>query len=96
MTITRKDPVREAFSGYSTGNVPGPYYETKGHAVMAFDAALRIYDYHLACDDTDDFHDDEGRKIIDVLDDSGEIVGQAVISWYRMPSGRYEFIGYLA
>ena len=96
MTITRKNPVREAFSSCSTGNDLGCYYETKGHAVMAFDAALRIHDYHLACDDTDDFIGDEGHKVVKVRNENGDTVGWANISWYRMPSGRYEFIGYLS
>jgi hypothetical protein len=96
MTITRKNPVRRAFSECSTGNDHGRYYKTKGHAVRAFNAILEGFDCCLDPNDLDDFHGDEGRKVVDVYDDYQCASAKAVISWYRMPSGRYEFVGYLA
>jgi hypothetical protein len=99
-TIRSSHPVREDFAGQSTGNTGFSgrtgYYETKGHAVNAFDGALQGYNLCLDRDDLDDFHNDGGRKTIDVHDDCGHTVGYACIMWYRMPSGRYEFTGYLA
>lgn len=98
--IMADHPVREAFAGRSTGAPRGSdrtgYYPTKGHAINAFDAELQTYDFCLDRDDLLDFSGNDSRKIIDVHDEFGNVVGRAVISWYRMPSGRYEFIGYLA
>jgi len=100
MRIKASDPVREGFSGRSTGNVRGVgrtgYYETKGHAIQAFDAELREYGYHLDHASYAVWSGDEGRETVDVCDERRDVVGCAVFTWYRMPSGRYEFIGYLA
>lgn len=93
-TIRTHHPVREDFVGCSTHDARS-YYSTKGHAVRAFDIALQTFNLCLDRDDIDDFHDDAGRKVIAVCDEFGA-VGLAVLSWYRMTSGRYEFIGYLA
>ena len=95
-TIVVKHTVRELFAGCSTGSEYGCHYETKGHAINAFDGALQTYNLYLDRDDLADFYGDAGRKVIDVCNEFGNSVGRAVISWYRMPSGRYEFIGYLA
>ena len=103
--IKANNPVREAFAGRSTGSVRGPgrnnrihtgYYDTKGYAVHAFDTELRAFNLCLDQDDLADFPNDEGRKTVAVHDESGDEVGCAVFTWHRMPSGRYEFIGYLA
>lgn len=95
-TIKVRHPVREAFSGRSTGNDQGCYYSSKGHAVNAFDAELQTFDLCLDRDDLMDFHGNEGRKVVEVHNEFDRCVGRAVFSWYRMPSGRWEFIGYLA
>jgi hypothetical protein len=92
-TITRKHPVREAFAGCSTTT---DYYATKGHAVNAFDAELQTYDLCFDRNDLTGFDGDTGRKSLAVVDECDHVVGYAVLSWYRMPSGRYEFTGYLA
>ena len=98
MTIKQKDPVREAFAGCSSGPV---YYETKGHAINAFDAALNEHGYRFDYADTQSLYGDEGRKLCSIIEDgdylerNGESVGCALIMWYRMPSGRYEFVGYI-
>lgn len=96
MTIKRNHPVRELFSSRSTGNDRGTYYSTKGHAINAFDGILQTFDMWLDRDDLADFSGNEGRKTIDVYANDEGIVGCAVFSWFRMESGRYEFIGYLA
>lgn len=99
MTIKAKDPVREAFAGCSSGPV---YYFTKGHAINAFDAALNAHGYRFDYADTQDLHGNEGRRTCNIIADgwypdlSGEVVGCAILTWYRMPSGRYEFVGYIA
>jgi len=95
-TIKARHPVREAFSGRSTGNDQGCYYSTKGHAVNAFDGELQTFDLCLDRHDLDDFHGDKGRKTIEVHNEFGHRVCWAVISWYRTETGRYEFVGYLA
>jgi len=96
MNITRA--CREAFAGCSTGS---SYYETKGSAICAFDAELARWGLQLDPYDLADFAGDTGRKMLDVCtigDGHGEhidCVGHAVLSWFRMESGRYEFTGYL-
>jgi len=94
--IKANHPVREAFAGRSTGSDHGYYYSTKGHAINAFDAELQTYDLGLSRNDWVDYNGDNGRANHQVEDEFGKVVGCAVFSWYRMPSGRYEFIGYLA
>lgn len=92
MMIKSRDPVREAFSGWSSGTV---YYETKGDAVYTFDHALADYGYHLDLADCMDWYYDEGRKIVRILDENDDLVGHACFTWYRMQSGRWEVIGYI-
>ena len=92
MILARDKKVREAFSSCSSGAV---YYETKGCAISAFDASLEDYWYHIDLADCMDWHYDEGRKVVRILDYSDDCVGHAVFSWYRMPSGRWEIIGYI-
>ena len=97
MTIKAKDPVREAFSDHSTGNARGEYYETKGHALNAFDEALVEYGYCFDYNDTQQLHGDEGRAFVGVcINGFDEVTDHAFLTWHRMPSGRYEFIAYLA
>jgi len=96
MSIKRNHPVRRAFCSRSTGNDRGTYYSTKGAAIDAFDAELQAFDLCLDTEDMSDFLGNEGRKNINVCDEHGNCVGLAVFTWFRMESGRYEFIGYLA
>jgi hypothetical protein len=99
MTIKAKHPVREAFAGCSTSN---NYYETKGHAFSTFRSALVKNGFDFDCNNCCDMPGDEGRAIFDVFtvgdpwNDPEDFAGTAVLYWYRMPSGRYEVIGYLA
>jgi len=95
-SIPARHPVRAEFSAQSTGSENGCYYNTKGHAIDAFCDALKganlcLDPYNLA-----DFHGDEGRKVVDVHNELGHVVGYAVLTWHRMGvTGRYEFLGYL-
>jgi hypothetical protein len=57
---------------------------------------LKAYDLCLDWSAHSDLHGNTGRETIDVHNEFGDAVGIAVFSWYRMPSGRYEWIGYLA
>lgn len=92
MTIKAKHPVREDFSECSK------YYETKDHAIGAFESVLAKYGL---CFDSMDIPGDDGRTTIDIHDESGDdYVGMAVLMWHRMmlmkESGRWEFTGYIA
>ena len=91
--IRANDPVRKAFADCSSGPV---YYETKGHAISAFGRVLFDYDYTLGYQD---MPGDEGRAEFELYyarAGNDDYAGRAIISWYRMPSGRYEVIGYIA
>jgi hypothetical protein len=77
------------------------YYNSKADAVCAFNAELARWGLQLDPYDLADFIGDTGRKTIEVCTIGNYpidwvVKGDAVISWYRMPSGRYEFTGYLA
>jgi hypothetical protein len=99
MTITARHPVRNDFSSCSSGPV---YYDSKGHAINAFDEALQEHGFRFDYADTQTLYGNEGRKVCDVIPNvdgdfgPADPVGRAVIMWYRMPSGRWEIIGYLA
>jgi len=95
-TIKRNDPVREAFSGCSSGNGPDSYYDTKGHAIRAFDDVLADHGYHLDTMDCNAWSGNEGRNTVDIYNEDAEFVGYAVFYYYRMESGRYEFVAYIA
>ena len=88
--IKVKHPVRNDFSSCSTGE----YYKSKGAAINAFDTALHKHDMHLDENDSD-FNGDEGHKLMDIYQQD-EVIGYASLYWYQMPSGNYEFIGYIA
>ena len=95
-TIRWDDPVREAFSGCSSGNGPNRYYKTKGHALRAYGAALADFGYHLDPADRSDWSGDTGRNTVYIYVEGGGSVGYAVFHYYRMVSGRYEFVAYIA
>ncbi len=95
-TIGARHPVRNVFAGCSTGAGLNSYFETKGQAVNSFDANLQRYDIWLDRNDVTGYDGDNGRKTVAVVNEFERVVGYAVFSWYRMPSGRYEFTGYLA
>jgi hypothetical protein len=96
MRVKSNSKVRNGFSRWSTGSSHGCYYPTKGHAVNAFDGELQGHDLCLRREELLDFNGDEGRKIITIVDEFDREQGRAVLSWYRMDSGRYEFTGYIA
>lgn len=98
-TIRSSHPICGEFADCSSKD---SYYDFKGEAVCAFDDALAAWGLQLDPDDLSSFYGDEGRKRIEVqmvgTDDDvrGDVVGIAIIFWYRVPSGRWEFTGYLA
>lgn len=98
-TIRSNHLVRGAFADKSTDrlcyNGENGYYETKSHAVCAFDDVLQDYGLYLDRDDLDDFHGRSGCKRIAVFEEYGKHVGYAVLSWHRMPYGNYDFTGRL-
>ena len=96
MTIKARHPVRAAFAGRSTNGKDVGYYETKGHAVNAFDAVLQDHDLSFDREALDGFNGNDGFVNLPVVNEFDDRVGSAMLSWYRMPSGRYEFTGYLA
>ena len=97
MTIKAKDPVREAFASCSTNGSSVGYYETKGHARRAFDTVLNGYGLFFDEVDCYEWHGSNGRVNCYICDEIGHgRAGCAVISWYQMPSGRYEFTGYIS
>jgi len=87
---------RNEFASCSTGSDQGYYYSTKGHAVNAFDGRLQGYDLCLDRNYLADWNGNEGRVNHPVVDEFGHCVGCAIFTYYRMESGRYEVIGYLA
>jgi hypothetical protein len=93
MILATDKAVRNRFCDCSSRN---SYYETRGHAISAFDSALNDFGYRLADEVGNGYAGNEGRAYCDVLDGNEVVVGCAVLVWYRMPSGRYEFTGYLA
>ena len=102
MTITLKNRLRQDFAACSTGSPIGDcggrvgYYETKGHAVSAFCNALSRYDLSLVTEDWVDFNGDSSRTTLGIYSEEKGRCALAVISWYRMSSGCYEFVGYIA
>lgn len=90
--IPARHPVRGAFAACSSRN---SYYDTKGHAISEFDAALAGFGLHLDCNDCMDLPYDFSWATLAVLNAYDMIVGYARLSWYRMESGRYEFTGYI-
>lgn len=103
--IPTTSALRGEFAGCSTDGKRVGYYETKGHAIRAFEGALLdsglCFDLNAGASGND-FNGDDGRTTLTIIDtfdvsnDRAEPVGRAILSWYRMPSGRYEFTGYIA
>lgn len=93
MRISKK--LREEFSSVSTGS---KYYETKGHAIQSFE---RVLASHSAPDNQLEFApfdmpNNHGATVADIVDETGARQFSAYLSWYRMPSGRYEIVGYIS
>ena len=86
--ITAKHPVRGPFASCSSGH----YYVTKSAATSVFELQLRPYGWEFGAFD---MPGDSGVTCAPIQD-NGHDVGFASMSWYRLPSGRYEVIGYVA
>lgn len=91
-TIPAKHPVRERVAGCSSGP---KYYFSKGEIIDTLNRAVSPYALELEPDDCIDMPNNDGHKIIGVNNANGRCVGNVWVSWYRMPSGRYELIAYI-
>jgi hypothetical protein len=93
--IKSKHPVRDKVASLSTTN---NYYNFKGDFIRAIDDVLEEFGWTTGdCD----LYGDNGRQTVNVVlkDERGNLVeevGQVILSWYRMPSGRYEMTCYLS
>ena len=102
MRIGSREPVRTAFAGCSTNGKSVGYYETKGHATKAFNNALLRYGFCFDFDCCFDLPGDTGSGTFSIISadtvigNKNACLGIAYLSWYRMPSGRYEMTGYIA
>lgn len=90
--IGRNHPVREAFSGCSTGNANGRYYDSKDSAFSAFNAVLLHYGY---CLDRMNQSDGNGSATVAIWKRMAGVVGYVYFTWYRMDSSKWEVIGYI-
>ncbi len=104
-TIRQSHAVRESFASVSTLNGRECYFDSKGSALHDYESVLDKYGLCLDRNDFLDMSGDDGRLTVAIHTDDytwggpaaqGDCVGQAIIMWYRMPSGRYEFTGYIA
>lgn len=92
-----KKSTREAFASQSSG----ASYPNKWEAIERFDAVLRPLGVTFRNADVISLHGDEGRTtaLLVAFDENGDELdkeeGRAVLTWYRLPSGRWEIIGYL-
>lgn len=84
--------IRNDFAAVSSRS---DYYATKGDAIRAFDNELEAHKLSLDFDSLPDFNGNEGRALIPIVNEYGSDVGRALLAWYRMPSGRYEIVGYI-
>ncbi|MHC4302536.1 MAG: hypothetical protein ACYS7Y_35195, partial [Planctomycetota bacterium] len=80
-------------------------YKSKGEAIDTFDAVLMEHGFYLGGADYRGWLGEEGRSTTPVFvdpdgpfenPDGPECVGYAHFTWYLMPSGRWEVIGYLS
>ncbi len=89
--ITRRHPARSRIAELTSTN---DYYAHKADFVGPADKILAEFGWTLAAFN---MPGDEGRclaTIVDIETESKEI-GNLFVSWYRMPSGRYELTLYL-
>ena len=91
--IHRNHPLRNEFAGKSTGRV---YYQSKGCAVNTFDNVLQNYDLSFDRTDLPDFNGNDGWATLRIVNAYDVAVGYAHLSWYRMETGVYEFVGYIS
>lgn len=83
------DSIRKAFADCSTSN---EYYASKADAYYAFNAVL--LDYGCCLDDMDWPGCNDSRTVV-IWNDHHDVVGHAYLSWFQMPSGHWEVIGYI-
>lgn len=77
------------------------YFDSATYPLSVSDECLREHGYRLIDEDGSDLGvilcGDNGRGVFDIgLLDGGKVENVAVLlSWYKMPSGRYEVVSYL-
>lgn len=87
--ITRKHPCREPLADLTSSN---SFYEHKSDFVPLADRILDQYGWTLG---SFDMPGDTGRTRAPIEDANGQEMGEFFVSWYRMPSGRYEITCYV-
>ncbi len=104
-TIRQGHEVRESFASVSTPNGQTRYFGSKGAALHNYESVLDKFGLCFGRDDFLDMPGDYGLLTFGIHTDEynwgdpteqGDCVGQAIIMWFRMPSGLYEFTGYIA
>jgi len=93
--------VATASTGCTNGKGRAPYYDSVGHAIGAVDS--RLLDFNLRIDPNDwacksncvDFSDGNVSITCEVCDGCGSHECDINLSFYRMPSGRYELTVYV-
>ncbi len=104
-TIRVNHPVREDFANVTTHNDGHErYFGSKGSAIHDYESVLDGYGLCFDRDNLIDLPGDVGRITIPIHIDEyvwgdspgqSDCVGQALIVYLRMPSGRYWFTGYI-
>jgi len=87
--IKTKHPAREPIAGLSTTS---NYYNYKSDFVPLVDRILLPYGWSLGAFN---MPGDEGRTAAPIEDENNVEIGQLNVSWYKMPSGRFEVIIYV-
>ena len=96
MIKTSDRKLREKFAAQSTSDC-NSYFDSKAEAINGFDDVLQSNGLMLSFRQWVNYTGDEGRAIVDIVDNVTEVVqGCCVLSWYLMPSGRWEVLGYIA
>jgi hypothetical protein len=92
-----KQATRNAFASQSSG----ASYPNKWEAIARFDAVLRPLGVTFRNADVCSLYGDEGRTTAALVafnadgDELDREEGRAVLTWYKLESGRWEIIGYL-
>lgn len=92
--LKNNSPIRKAVAEQST------YYDNKANAIKALDQALAYFQFRTKCCQ---LPDNSGSCLVEVVsidvdfseEDYNEADFHIYASWYRMPSGRYEFTFYV-
>ncbi|MHC4121068.1 MAG: hypothetical protein ACYSWO_26575 [Planctomycetota bacterium] len=92
-----KQSTRNAFASQSSG----ASYPNKWEAIARFDAVLKPLGVTFRNGDVCSLYGDDGRTTAEIVrfdengDETDKVEGRAVLTWYKLESGRWEIIGYL-